>query len=146
MSEAQWLVLRCLHCQQCSGQRGQKGRCPHCGQPFSRETEVVKVVSSAAELHLEVSLANTPESLREELRKRLERDLPKAHSTEDVTPTKIFRSLREAAGEPGMLTHAEVSTVLERLHVRESVDSVMGQAEVEGLAIRAGDGRWVVLE
>lgn len=146
MSEAQWLVLRCLHCQQCSGQRVQTGRCPHCGQPFSRETEVVKVVSSASELHREVSLANTPESLRDELRTRLERDLPGSNEVENITPVKIFHALREAVGEDGLLTFQDVSTILQRLNVREAVETVMGQAEVEGLVIRAGEGRWVVLE
>lgn len=146
MSESQWLVLRCLNCQQCSGHRHQKGRCPHCGHAFSRETELVKSVGSAKELHMEVSIANTPENLREELRRRLQQDLPGSYAVEEPNPTNIFRSLRDAVNNEGLLTSSEVARILERFHVQEPVETVMGQAELEGLVIRAGEGRWVFLE
>src|SRR6056300_1107830 len=48
-----WLVLRCTNCGQCSGHRLAKGRCPHCGESFSREVEVVATVSSTDALQME---------------------------------------------------------------------------------------------
>ena len=95
---------------------------------------------------MEVSIANTPENLREELRRRLQQDLPGSYAVEEPNPTNIFRSLRDAVNNEGLLTSSEVARILERFHVQEPVETVMGQAELEGLVIRAGEGRWVFLE
>jgi hypothetical protein len=146
MGELSWLVLRCGHCLQCSGHRQQHGRCPHCGQPLGRDAELVKTVANGNELHLEVALANTPEALRDELRQRLGRGRHADEFTGEVSRTALFERLRAKAGEEGLLRFSDVAAVLMELDVEEHVESVMGQAEVEGLVLRMADGRWVFLE
>ncbi len=145
MSEANWLVLRCSACQQCSGHRHQQGRCPHCGQALGRESELVKTVLNANELPMEVALANTPESLRADLRERMtEGGLQTGQSA--PTRSSLLQKLRSAADEGGDISALVVQRVLRELSIEEHVDSVMEHAEVEGLVIRAGHGRWTFLE
>ena len=146
MSERQWLVLRCHACQQCSGHTKQSGRCPHCGQAFSKETRVEKTVNSPEALHHEVSVANLPEELREDMRHRLGTQPRTMRPGEEVSPARLWKALREAASQDGFLTGDSVRSNLHRLGVDATVESVMEQAELEGLVLRAGEGRWVFLE
>ena len=146
MSETTWMVIRCPHCGYCSGHRQGKGRCPLCGMSFPRDVEVVVTVSHADALQREVALANTPESLRKELRKHMERDLKKTNTANETSPTAIFQALREAANAEGELTSTAVMGVLQRLGTEQSVDEVMTRAETEGLVLRLARGCWMLLE
>lgn len=146
MSETTWLVLRCTNCGQCSGHRLAKGRCPHCGESFSREVEVVATVSSTDALQMEVALANTPEPLRAELRERMERGLKRSAREPDTSANALFGMLRQVVNDVGELTADAVLGVLQRKGVEQSVDEVMAQAEGEGLVLRCGPGRWMLLE
>jgi hypothetical protein len=146
MSERHWLVLRCHACQQCSGHTKQTGRCPHCGQAFSKETRVEKTVNSPEALHHEVSVANMPEELREDMRRRLGTQPQSMSPEEEVSPARLWKALRQATSEDGFLTADSVRSHLHRLGVDATVESVMEQAELEGLVLRAGEGRWVFFE
>lgn len=146
MSEPTWLVLRCHHCSQCSGHRFQKGRCPHCGQSITRETELVKQVSSSADLHIEVALANTPETLRDELKSRLVKQKPNIPEHETPSARRVLQALREQANTTGTLSQQDVELVLKKKGLDMPVDAVMEQAENEGLVLRTADGCWMFLE
>ena len=67
-----WSVVRCPACRNCHGTRGQPRQCPHCGQSLPATTPIIATADSSAQLRIEVALANTPEELRDELRKKLE--------------------------------------------------------------------------
>ena len=66
-----WLVARCPSCSKCFGARDVAHRCPHCGHRTPTPMEVVDRATSASELQVKVTLANTPEELRDELRRRM---------------------------------------------------------------------------
>lgn len=146
MSETNWLVLRCASCGQCSGHRSGKGRCPHCGLAFPRDAEVVASVARADALQMEVALANTPDALRDELRQRMERDLKHAPAQDETPPTALFQALRETADEVGEITSIGVQSVLTRFGAEQSVEELMTRAEAEGLVLRRGPQRWMLLE
>jgi hypothetical protein len=95
---------------------------------------------------MEVALANTPETLRDELRKRMERDVKNINTATDASATTLFRALREAANAEGELTTLIVEGVLRRMGAEQSVDEVMTRAETEGLVLRSGRGCWMLLE
>ena len=71
MANAGFNVIRCPACMTCHGRRGVSASCPHCGQRLGEHGIVVKSVNSAEALRIEVALANTPEELRDTLRKRM---------------------------------------------------------------------------
>ena len=145
MSEQRWLVIRCASCGQCSGQRRQKGRCPHCGSQLDGTSEVVKECTSSAELHLEVGLANTPEALRGELRNRLSNSVPSGPPGE-LSNRALLKELRALADRESIIDFETVRQHLEKKSVETPVDGLMEQAELEGLALRLANGRWMFFE
>ena len=144
-NEQRWLVVRCAACQRCSGQRRQGGRCPHCGAALSASSEVVKECNSSASLHLEVALANTPEELREELRRRLTvNDEPS--SDRPVSVRAVLKELRDLAESDGSIGIGIVRSHLEKRGIDASPEGFMEQAELEGLVLRLAADRWMFFE
>ena len=144
-NEQRWLVVRCAACQRCSGQRRQGGRCPHCGTALSASSEVVKECNSSASLHLEVALANTPEELREELRRRLTvNDEPS--SDQPVSVRAVLKELRDLAVSDGSIGIGIVRSHLEKRGIDASPEGFMEQAELEGLVLRLAADRWMFFE
>ena len=144
-NEQRWLVVRCAACQRCSGQRRQGGRCPHCGAALSASSEVVKECDSSTSLHLEVALANTPEELREELRRRLtENDEPS--SDQPVSLRAVLKELRNLAEADGGIGIGIVRSHLEKREIDASPEGFMEQAELEGLVLRLAADRWMFFE
>ena len=144
-NEQRWLVVRCAACQRCSGQRRQGGRCPHCGTALSASSEVVKECDSSTSLHLEVALANTPEELREELRRRLtENDEPS--SDQPVSLRAVLKELRNLAEADGGIGIGIVRSHLEKREIDASPEGFMEQAELEGLVLRLAADRWMFFE
>ena len=145
MSEMRWLVIRCHVCKQCSGQRKTDSRCPHCGAKLGRESELVKECKSSASLHVEVSLANTPAELRDELRTRLT-STSVVDESETVSPSALFQALRKLADEDGVVHLSAVKRLLEVRSVDAPSLGLMEQAELEGLVVRLGEDRWMFFE
>ena len=146
MSEQRWLVIRCPNCKQCFGHRSLTGRCPHCGQSLPHDTEVVCEVQSAAHLHIEVALANTPETLRASLRKRLEQNNRSFESTEELSPRALMAVLRKRADENGIIDKKTVLLALQQYDCEIPVDDLMERAESEGFALRLHNGNWQFFE
>jgi len=144
-TEQRWLVVRCTGCQRCSGQRRQGGRCPHCGTALTATCEVVKECNSSSELHREVALANTPEELREELRKRMT-TLPEPESTQPVSLRAVLNELRKLSDDDGSLGLTVVRRHLEKRAMDASPEAFMEQAELEGLVLRLAPDRWMFFE
>ena len=82
-----WSVVQCPACRNCHGTRGQPRQCPHCGQSLPSTTPILATAETSAQLRIEVALANTPEELRDELRKKLEQmDEPLIASSSSSPP------------------------------------------------------------
>ena len=70
--------------------------CPHCGQKLPSDAEIVTSVATASELRIEVALANTPEELRETLRKRLYENNKLFHQEEPISFQSLPKILHDA--------------------------------------------------
>jgi len=145
VSDQRWLVIRCSSCGQCSGQRRQSGRCPHCGTQLDGTSEVVKECTSSAELHLEVGLANTPEDLRDELRNRLSSSVSNEAAGE-LSLRALLKELQSLADSESIIDFETIRQHLKKKSVETPVEGLMEQAEVEGLALRLANGRWMFFE
>ena len=106
---------------------------------------MVKECTSSAELHLEGGLANTPEALRDELRNRLSTASPSEERGE-VSPRALLRELRVLADAEGVIDSQTVRDHLKKKSVETPVDGLMEQAELEGLALRLENDRWMFFE
>ena len=97
-------------------------------------------------LHLEVALANTPAELQDELRTRLLRSASFNEEPQEISPRALLRELRSLASEEGQISIIQVQSLLNKRDVDIPADALMEQAEVEGVVVRLGEGRWMFFE
>ena len=146
MSGAGWNVVRCSACSTCHGHRKIGRFCPHCGQKLPADAEIVTSVATAAELRIEVALANTPEELRDMLRKRLEQNQTLFHQEETISFKGLPKLLLDATDENGVLTRKSLQPILEKNRNSMEVQDLIDMAESQGLLVRLNSDCWQLLE
>ena len=146
MSGAGWNVVRCSACSTCHGHRKIGRFCPHCGQKLPADAEIVTSVATAAELRIEVALANTPEELRDMLRKRLEQNHTLFHQEETISFKGLPKLLLDATDENGVLTRKSLQPILEKNRNSMEVQELIDMAESQGLLVRLNSDCWQLLE
>ena len=146
MSGAGWNVIRCSACQTCHGHRGTGRMCPHCGQRLQTDAEIVTSVATASELRIEVALANTPDELRDTLRKRLQTNQKLFNQDEPISFKDLSQVLLNATDENGMLTVQSLQPLLERSSDALEVHDLIEMAESQGMLVRLNSDCWQLLE
>ena len=141
-----WSVVRCPACKNCHGTKGQPRQCPHCGQSLPTTTPVIATAESSFQLRIEVALANTPEELRDQLRKKLEAMDEPLIASSSSSPRAIFKAIRKVVGEDMILNRNDVQTVLEQHDSEQSVDNILEMMELDGSLVRQRNGTWLLLE
>ncbi len=107
--------------------------------------EVVERAASAAELQVKVTLANTPEELRDELRKRMGTLQTEFSSAEDDSPKVWFAALRDAANEDGEITAQALANALRQRSSNVAVSTVIEHAMAAGLLFEQEPELWCLL-
>lgn len=107
--------------------------------------EVVERANSAAELQIKVTLANTPEELRDELKKRMGPPTTGFDSPEDDSPKVWFAALRDAATEDGHITAMALAHALRRRSSNAEVPTVIEHAMAAGLLFEQEQDLWCLL-
>ncbi len=141
-----WSVVRCPACRNCHGTRGQPRQCPHCGQPLPSTTPILATAETSAQLRIEVALANTPEELRDELRKKLEKMDEPLIASSSSSPRAIYAAIQKAVGVDLILRREDVQSILEKLGSELLVDDLLEKMELDGTLVRQRDGTWLLLE
>ena len=146
MSNAGFNVIRCPACMTCHGRRGVSASCPHCGQRLGEHGIVVKSVNSAEALRIEVALANTPEELRDTLRKRMVSKTPLTDFHDEVPSRTMGKWVQDSKNDEGFITVQSVQLILYKNHSNLDANEVIEQAEVQGMLVRVDKARWMLLE
>jgi hypothetical protein len=146
MANAGFNVIRCPACMTCHGRRGVSASCPHCGQRLGEHGIVIKSVNSAEALRIEVALANTPEELRETLRKRMVSKTPLTDFHDEVPSRTMGKWVQDSKNDEGFITVQSVRTILHKNHSNLDANEVIEQAEVQGMLVRVDEARWMLLE
>lgn len=146
MANAGFNVIRCPACMTCHGRRGVSASCPHCGQRLGEHGIVIKSVNSAEALRVEVALANTPEELRETLRKRMVSKTPLTDFHDEVPSRTMGKWVQDSKNDEGFITVQSVRTILHKNHSNLDANEVIEQAEVQGMLVRVDEARWMLLE
>lgn len=141
-----WSVVRCPACKNCHGTRTRARQCPHCGQTLASTTPVVATADSAAQLRIEVALANTPKEIRDELRIKLEASQEPLVAINSTSPRRLYALIVDQAGEGGTIRRRDVEDVLNKVESDMDVDDLLDQLEINGTIIRRQDGTWQLLE
>lgn len=146
MANAGFNVIRCPACMTCHGRRGVSASCPHCGQRLGEHGIVVKSVNSAEALRIEVALANTPEELRDTLRKRMVSKTPLTDFHDEVPSRTMGKWVQDSKNDEGFITVQSVQLILYKNHSNLDANEVIEQAEVQGMLVRVDEARWMLLE
>mgnify|MGYP000547587148 FL=1 len=146
MANAGFNVIRCPACMTCHGRRGVSASCPHCGQRLGEHGIVVKSVNSAEALRIEVALANTPEELRDTLRKRMMSKTPLTDFHDEVPSRTMGKWVQDSKNDEGFITVQSVQLILYKNHSNLDANEVIEQAEVQGMLVRVDKARWMLLE
>ena len=146
MANAGFNVIRCPAFMTCHGRRGVSASCPHCGQRLGEHGIVIKSVNSAEALRVEVALANTPEELRETLRKRMVSKTPLTDFHDEVPSRTMGKWVQDSKNDEGFITVQSVRTILHKNHSNLDANEVIEQAEVQGMLVRVDEARWMLLE
>ncbi|MBT5281951.1 MAG: hypothetical protein HOJ55_08260 [Euryarchaeota archaeon] len=141
-----WSVVRCPACKNCHGTRTRARQCPHCGQTLASTTPVVATADSAAQLRIEVALANTPKEIRDELRIKLEASQEPLVAINSTSPRRLYALMVDQAGEAGIIRRRDVEDVLNKVDTDLDADDLLDQLEINGTIIRRQDGTWQLLE
>ena len=141
-----WSVVRCPACKNCHGTRTRARQCPHCGQTLASTTPVVATADSAAQLRIEVALANTPKEIRDELRIKLEASQEPLVAINSTSPRRLYALMVDQAGEAGIIRRRDVEDVLNKVDSDMDADDLLDQLEINGTIIRRQDGSWQLLE
>tara|TARA_B110000459_G_C16390476_1_gene394029 strand:+ start:394 stop:759 length:366 start_codon:yes stop_codon:yes gene_type:complete len=120
--------------------------CPHCGQRLQTDAEIVTSVATASELRIEVALANTPDELRDTLRKRLQTNQKLFNQDEPISFKDLSQVLLNATDENGMLTVQSLQPLLERSSDALEVHDLIEMAESQGMLVRLNPDCWQLLE
>ena len=141
-----WSVVRCPACKNCHGTRTRARQCTHCGQTLASTTPVVATADSAAQLRIEVALANTPKAIRDELRIKLEASQEPLVAINSTSPRRLYALMVDQAGEAGIIRRRDVEDVLNKFDSDLDADDLLDQLEINGTIIRRQDGTWQLLE
>ena len=141
-----WSVVRCPACKNCHGTRTRARQCPHCGQTLSSTTPVVATADSAAQLRIEVALANTPKEIRDELRIKLEASQEPLVAINSTSPRRLYALIVDQAAEGGTIRRKDIEDVLNKVESDMDADDLLDQLEINGTIIRRQDGTWQLLE
>ena len=141
-----WSVVRCPACKNCHGTRTRARQCPHCGQTLASTTPVVATADSAAQLRIEVALANTPKEIRDELRIKLEASQEPLVAINSTSPRRLYALIVDQAGEGSIIRRRDVEDVLNKVDSDMDADDLLDQLEINGTIIRRQDGTWQLLE
>ena len=107
--------------------------------------EVVDRAASAAELQVKVTLANTPEEIRDELRARMGTPLARNAQGHDDSPKVWYGALREAANDDGQVTVEALAKALRRRGSTTPVPEVIEHAMANGLLFQEEKDLWMLL-
>ena len=145
MQGKQWIVVRCLACRICHGSNGNYKKCPHCGNVIGENAEIVSTVNSETELRMEVAIANTPEELRDTLRKKLQSTEALVQNSDPPAFT-MAKWVHQSADENGEVTIHSVTTTIESKNTDIDPEDLISMAETQGMLLRIGKNRWTLLE
>ena len=136
-----YTVVRCPSCERCWGVMGKTRKCPHCGIQVGDDVQIVSVVDNASELQREVSIANMPENLREEMIDRL----PKAiEVNENPTANQLFACIRIAAIDD-VVELERLAGALRGKGISVNAEDVAEEAVSQGLLIRRDNESYLLL-
>ena len=137
-----WSIVRCPGCKKCRGIRGKAGKCNYCGF-VGEDVEVVGKASDSGQLQREVALANMPEELRDEMRKKMR---PQMIIEDEADASLFLAPLRLAVNDKGVVSPKKLALELQRKGIPIAIEDLLEEAVHQGLLLRSGQDQYILLD
>jgi hypothetical protein len=146
MVDTPWLVIQCPNCSMCHGSKKKSERCQHCGSALGENGKVVATATTAQALQIQVALANTPEELRDELRKKLFEKDETAVELDEPSLASLFSACQKIYSVQEFISHEELSRFLELKGSSMLTETFIGHLMSEGLILQRSPTTWQFIE
>ena len=135
--------MKCICGNSFGSRRASFASCPRCGSSKGKTQREFQSSESLAEA---VAASNLPAQISQEVESRIAAEESRRAAVGGKTrgnPEAIRRIMRQSTGSDGRLTIQKLSSELEKEGYAEpSAEQVIGQAELEGILVRAGPDSW----
>jgi len=137
-----WILVRCICGNSFGSRKASFPSCPRCGSSKGKTQRKFESSESLAEA---VAASNLPAQIKQEVETRVAAEESRRAAVEEKTrggPEAIRRIMRQSTRD-GTLTLEGLSVELEKEGYAEpSAEQVIGQAELEGILVRASSDSW----
>ena len=137
-----WILVRCICGNSFGSRKASFPSCPRCGSSKGKTQREFESSESLAEA---VAASNLPTQIKQEVEARVAAEESRRAAVEQKTrggPEAIRRIMRQSTRD-GTLTLEGLSAELEKEGYAEpSAEQVIGQAELEGILVRASSDSW----
>ena len=137
-----WILVKCICGNSFGSRKASFSSCPHCG---SSKGKTQREFQSSESLAKGVAASNMPAQISQEVESRIAAEESRRAAVEEKTrggPEAIRRIMRQSTRD-GTLTLEGLSAELEKEgYVEPSAEQVIGQAELEGILVRASPDSW----
>ncbi len=138
-----WILVRCICGNSFGSRKASFSSCPRCG---SSKGKTQKEFESSERLAEAVATSNLPTQIKQEVETRVASEESRRAAVQEKTrggPEAIRRIMRQSTSDDGTLTLEALSAELEKEGYAEpSAEQVIGQAELEGILVRASSDSW----
>ena len=137
-----WILVRCICGNSFGSRKASFPSCPRCGSSKGKTQREFESSESLAEA---VAASNLPTQIKQEVETRVAAEESRRTAVGEKTrggPEAIRRIMRQSTRD-GTLTLEGLSAELEKEGYAEpSAEQVIGQAELEGILVRASSDSW----
>ena len=138
-----WILVKCICGNSFGSRTASFSSCPHCGSSKGKTQREFQSSESLAEA---VAASNMPAQISQEVESRIAAEESRRAAVEEKArggPEAIRRIMRQSTGDDGTLTLETLSVELDKEGYDEpSAEQVIGQAELEGILVRASPDSW----
>ena len=138
-----WILVKCICGNSFGSRKASFSSCPHCG---SSKGKTQREFQSSESLAKAVAASNMPAQISQEVESRIAAEESRRAAVEGKArggPEAIRRIMRQSTGDDGTLTLETLSVELDKEGYDEpSAEQVIGQAELEGILVRASPDSW----
>ena len=135
--------MKCICGNSFGSRRASFASCPRCGSSKGKTQREFQSSESLAEA---VAASNLPAQISQEVESRIAAEESRRAAVGGKTrgnPEAIRRIMQQSTGDGGTLTLEALSAELDKEGYDEpSAEQVIGQAELEGILVRAGPDSW----
>ena len=138
-----WILVKCICGNSFGSRRASFASCPRCG---SSKGKTQREFQSSERLAEAVAASNLPAQISQEVESRIAAEESRRAAVGGKirgNPEAIRRIMQQSTGDGGTLTLEALSAELDKEGYDEpSAEQVIGQAELEGILVRAGPDSW----